>query len=108
MFKKINAIITIVCVIFASPFLFVSCSDDDNDSLEGINLVVILANRANMYSLSENDLDLIDLKFRNSLKELNIENYQREKQMINYILNKKKTSVDLALKFFMYYPIVLQ
>lgn len=60
MYRRFFAIFIFACIISVSLLLFVSCGGDSDDDPEGINLVIILANRANTYSLSETDLDWIE------------------------------------------------
>lgn len=47
-------------------------------------------------------------KFKSSLKKMKKEEYFREYEMIEYILDMKKIRIDLIKRFFMYYPIILQ
>jgi|GEM_PF-2752118 len=55
------------------------------------------------------EIKYIEKKFRNTLSDLKPANsYNREYEMINYILEQKQISADLILRFFTYYPIVLQ
>lgn len=46
--------------------------------------------------------------FIHKLSKLNNKNYPREKEMIEYILDKKCIETDLINRFFTYYPIILQ
>lgn len=46
--------------------------------------------------------------FIHKLSKLNNKNYPREKEMVDYILDKKCIEIDLINRFFTYYPIILQ
>lgn len=47
-------------------------------------------------------------KFKSNLKKMKKEEYFREYEMIEYILDMKEIRIDLIKRFFMYYPIILQ
>ncbi len=80
-------------------------------------------NFGNKYGLYRIDLIKCFLDFFNSidmhnnsstnifvykLKKLSNKNYPREKEMIDYILDKKCIKTNLVDRFFAYYPIILQ
>jgi len=85
------------------------CEKCKNDyGLFRANFMQIFLNLINSLDTRSVGLDLIESEFRTSLKKIQNESYNREYEMISYILNKKNVAVDLKQRFFTYYPIVLQ
>lgn len=52
--------------------------------------------------------DLSKAELLTKLPKLDVYKYAREKEMIDYILNKSNIEIDLSYRFFAYYPIILQ
>lgn len=67
-----------------------------------INCFLDFFNSLNMHNNSSKNI------FIHKLSKLNNEKYPREKEMIDYILDKKSIDIDLINLFFTYYPIILQ
>ena len=70
--------------------------------IELINCFLDFFNSINMHNNSSTDI------FIHKLGKLNNEIYPREKEMLDYILDKKCIETDLINRFFTYYPIILQ
>lgn len=67
-----------------------------------INCFLDFFNSLNMHNNSSKNI------FIHKLSKLNNEKYPREKEMLDYILDKKCIETDLINRFFTYYPIILQ
>ena len=67
-----------------------------------INCFLDFFNSLNMHNNSSKNI------FIHKLSKLNNEKYPREKEMVDYILDKKSIETDLINRFFTYYPIILQ